>query len=141
MTPKPLTARMERAVELLFYDDLTDDQIADAVSVGRRTLVRWKGRDEFQSALVEFSARQRQRAHEVLDATVEKAARTLRDLLDSDSEQIRIRAAVEVLKATNTIVEPRESGQTQVEVQVANFFQQLLPEQVRHETGLKQLVK
>ena len=46
-------------------------------------------------------------------------------MLDSDNEQVRLRAAAEVLKVTNTVSEPRASGPTQVEVQVANFFQQL----------------
>jgi transcriptional regulator with XRE-family HTH domain len=116
---------MQRAIELVFFDELTDEQIANAVGISRRALARWKKRDDFQSALSEFSVRRRERAHEVLDATVEKAAYTLRELLDSDNEQVRLRAAAEVLKVTNTVSEPRMSGPTQVEVQVANFFQQL----------------
>ena len=116
---------MARAVELVFYDELPDEQIAATLGVSRRCLSRWKRRDDFRAALTAFADHRRQRAHEVLDATVEKAARTLRDLLDSENEQIRLRAAVEVLKVRNSGHEAPAAAPTQVEVQIANFVHQL----------------
>ena len=46
-------------------------------------------------------------------------------MLDSENENIRLKAAPEVLKITGTVVEPSAPILTQVEVQVGNFFQQL----------------
>ena len=125
MPSKALTGKMQRAVELLYYDQLTDEQIAQELGISRRGLTRWKKQPEFLNALGEFAALQRQKANEVLEATVTKAATTLRDLLDSENENIRLKASLEVLKLTGTVVEPSTSSLTQVEVQVSNFFQQL----------------
>ena len=54
MTDKVLSAPMGKAVELLFYDELTDGEIAEAVGVSRRSLTRWKERKDFQEALREL---------------------------------------------------------------------------------------
>jgi AraC-like DNA-binding protein len=125
MPTKTLTGKMQRAVELLYYDQLTDEQIAQDLGISRRGLTRWKKQPEFQNALGEFAALQRQKAKELLEATVTKAATTLRDLLDSKNENIRLKASLEVLKLTGTVAEPSATSLTQVEVQISNFFQQL----------------
>ena len=125
MSPKVLTGKMQRAVELLYYDQLTDEQIAQELGISRRGLTRWKKQPEFQNALGEFATLQRQKANEVLESTVTKTATTLRDLLDSENENIRLKAALEVLKITGTVAEPSAPSLTQVEVQVSSFFQHL----------------
>ena len=99
MSSKALTGKMQRAVELLYYDQLTDEQIAQELRISRRGLTRWKKQPEFENALGEFATLQRQLANEVLQSTVTKAATTLRDLLDSENENIRLKAALEVLMA------------------------------------------
>ncbi len=44
----PKTAALQRAVELCRADELTDEQIACELGVSRRTLARWKHREDFR---------------------------------------------------------------------------------------------
>ena len=91
---------MEKAVELLFFDRLSDKEIARHCDVARSTLACWKNLPEFQDALQDFGRQQRLQAYTLLESGSEQAVRTLLDLLDSDNENIRLKSAVELLRLT-----------------------------------------
>jgi hypothetical protein len=54
--PFKWTAPKRQAVDLLASDELPDALVADAVSVGRATLTRWKAHPEFAAAVQEAVA-------------------------------------------------------------------------------------
>ena len=77
----------------------SDAQVADVVGVARETVNRWRNHDEdFQKELY-----QSRRAHinariSALSSVNTKAIEVMEELLDSDDEQIRMRAAMHLLK-------------------------------------------
>ena len=77
----------------------SDAQVADVVGVARETVNRWRNHDEdFQNELY-----QSRRAHinariSALSSVNTKAIEVMEELLDSDDEQIRMRAAMHLLK-------------------------------------------
>ena len=77
----------------------SDAQVAEAVGVARETVNRWRNHDEdFQNELS-----QSRRAHinariSALSSVNTKAIEVLENLLDSDDEQTRLRAAMHLLK-------------------------------------------
>ena len=92
-TPLLPTAKMQKAVELLFFDHLSDREIANACGIARATLANWKNLSEFQAALRDFSLQHRNQAYALLESGSDKAVRTLLELLDSKNETIRFRLA------------------------------------------------
>ena len=77
----------------------SDAQVAEAIGVARETVNRWRNHDEdFQNELS-----QSRRAHinariSALSSVNTKAIEVLEELLDSDDEQTRLRAAMHLLK-------------------------------------------
>ena len=77
----------------------SDAQVAEAIGVARETVNRWRNHDfDFQREL-----RQSREAHldshmMALTRVNKKAVDVLENLLDSDDEQIRLRAAMHLLK-------------------------------------------
>ena len=80
----------------------TDAQVAEAVGVARETVNRWRNHDhDFQREL-----RQSREAHldshmMALTRVNKKAVDVLENLLDSDDEQIRLRAAMHLLRTVS----------------------------------------
>lgn len=115
-----LSAKMHTAIELLFLDQLPDKEIAQACGISRATLANWKNRPEFQTALREFGRQYRQMAYARLESGSKKAVLSLLELLDSQNENVRLKAAVELLrllKADQPPPPPVVGGNTKVEIQ------------------------
>ena len=125
------TAKMEKAVKLLFFDHLSDKEIAETCGVARSTLATWKKLPEFQQALRDFGAQQRAEAYALLESGADKAVRTLLELLDADQETTRLRAATELLKllkADQPPHLPQNDGEIKVEI---NQFLSLISQQLQ----------
>lgn len=92
-----LDKRRRKAVRLLFEDELTDEQIAEAVQRRRSTLDNWKN-DEL------FKAAQQQYNHLVVKRSFEsKALKKLVDLLDAKSEMVQLQSANSILKLSGML--------------------------------------
>lgn len=92
-----LDKRKRKAVRLLFEDELTDEEIANAVQRRRSTLDNWK-HDEL------FKAAQQQYNHLVVKKNFEsKALKKLVDLLDAKSEMVQLQSANSILKLSGML--------------------------------------
>ncbi|MQB72815.1 helix-turn-helix domain-containing protein [Lactobacillus reuteri] len=92
-----LDRRRQKAIKLLFEDELTDEQIAKAVQRRRSTLDNWKN-DEL------FKAAQQQYNHLVVKKEFEsKALRKLVKLLDAKSEMVQLQSANSILKLSGML--------------------------------------
>ena len=87
-----LDKRRQKAIILLFEDELTDEEIAKNVQRRRSTLDNWKNDDKFKAA-------QEQYKHLVVKKDFEsKALRELVNLLNAKSEMVRLQTAITILK-------------------------------------------
>jgi len=106
---------MQKAVELLFLDHLSDKEIAKKCGIARATLANWKKLPEFQAALRAFGTQHRNQAYARLESGSDKAVRTLLELLDSENENTRLKAAIELLRLIKadqppTALDTRQGG-------------------------------
>ena len=86
-----LDRRRQKAIVLLFEDELSDEQIAKAVNRSRTTLSTWKKEEEFQKAMQEYR-------HIVVDDFVPDAIKGLKKLvLDSKSDMVKFQSIMAVL--------------------------------------------
>ena len=77
----------------------SDAQVAEAVGVARETVNRWRNHDEdFQDELSQSRVAQVNARVIALSSVNAKAIEVMEELLDSDDEQIRMRAAMHLLK-------------------------------------------
>ena len=77
----------------------SDAQVAEAVGVARETVNRWRNHDEdFQDELSQSRVAQVNARVIALSSVNTKAIEVMEELLDSDDEQIRMRAAMHLLK-------------------------------------------
>ena len=77
----------------------SDAQVAEAVGVSRETVNRWRNHDEdFQDELSQSRRAQINARVIALSSVNTKAIEVMEELLDSDDEQIRMRAAMHLLK-------------------------------------------
>lgn len=87
-----LDKRRQKAIILLFEDELTDEEIAKNVQRRRSTLDNWKNDDKFKAA-------QEQYKHLVVKKDFEsKALRELVNLLNAKSEMVRLQTAITILR-------------------------------------------
>ena len=77
----------------------SDAQVAEAVGVARETVNRWRNHDNnFQDELSQSRVAQVNARVIALSSVNTKAIEVMEELLDSDDEQIRMRAAMHLLK-------------------------------------------
>ena len=109
-----LDKRRRKAVRLLFEDELTDEQIAEAVQRRRSTLDNWKN-DEL------FKAAQQQYNHLVIKKSFEsKALKKLVDLLEAKSEMVQLQAANSILKLSGMLSDNSTPELDKAKVRKAN---------------------
>ena len=87
-----------RAIPLILQGK-NNQQIADALGISRQTVSFWRNQDkEFQTALNEEIKASQDAQRAKFDTILDAAYESLISLLQSDDPQIRLKAAVEVLK-------------------------------------------
>ncbi len=87
-----------RAIQLIL-EGKNNQQIADEIGVSRQTVSFWRNRDEeFQTALNEEIKASQDAKRAKFDTILDAAYESLISLLQSNDPQIRLKAAVEVLK-------------------------------------------
>lgn len=109
-----LDKRRQKAVILLFEDELTDEEIAKAVQRRRSTLDNWKHDELFQAA-------QRQYKSIVVKEDYEsKALKKLESLLDANSEMVQLQSATTILKMAGMLSDNDTPELTRAKVRKAN---------------------
>ncbi|KRL81794.1 phBC6A51 family helix-turn-helix protein [Ligilactobacillus equi] len=92
-----LDKRRQKAVALLFDDELTDEEIAKSVNRSRQTLSKWKKEPTFIAAQEQYKTL-------VVSEKYESAAlRKLYQLLNAKSEMVQLQAATTILKLANRL--------------------------------------
>lgn len=94
-----LDKRRQKAVRLLFEDNLTDEEIASAVQRRRSTLDNWKNDSTFKAAQQQYNRLVIKKQFE------SKAIKKLVQLLDADSEMVRLQAANSILKLSGMLLD------------------------------------
>jgi hypothetical protein len=89
---------VQEVVEVVFFDQLPDSDIASQFNMSKPTFYKLKGTSRFQKALKDYGEISVREANTRIQAASDKAVRTLIDLLDSDIPAIRLKAAVETIR-------------------------------------------
>lgn len=109
-----LDKRRQKAVILLFEDVLTDEEIAKNVQRTRSTLDNWKNDSRFKAA-------QEQYKRLVVKKDFEsKALRELVNLLDANSEMVRLQTAITILKMSGMMSDNSTPELDKAKVRKAN---------------------
>lgn len=120
-----LDKRRRKAVQLLFEDELTDEEIAKAVQRRRSTLDNWK-HDEL------FRAAQQQYNHLVVKKDFEsKALRRLVKLLNARSEMVQLQAANSILKLSGMLSDKSTPELDRAKTRKANAEADIAEQKVR----------
>lgn len=85
-----VASKMDKAIELMVYTNLSQREIAKKLDVREETVSRWKNQEKFQS-------RKNELQKEYLKDLVAPAIRGLNDLLDANSEFVKLEAAKTIL--------------------------------------------
>lgn len=94
-----MTPRKLRAVTCLL-ECPTVEEASNKVGVSRSTLYEWMKIPEFQEELERAKRKQFQASLQQLRSLVPEAIQGLKELAQSNNEQVRLRACLEILKAT-----------------------------------------
>jgi transposase-like protein len=94
--PAPWPAKRERAA-LMLAGGKSVAAVARELGCGVRTVYDWLGDSKYRSLVSRFRHRMLDRAIGLIAASTNKAVVTLRKLLDSESEGIRLKAATSLL--------------------------------------------
>lgn len=84
---------MEKSVKLMVTTSLTQQEIADIVGVRRETVSKYQNHPEFDELKMKYE-------REFLGDLVSPALRTLRKLLNSENDNVRLNAAKDILDRT-----------------------------------------
>lgn len=89
------------AVVMLFDGELTQDAIAKKIHVASSTVSTWKTKQKFNQARDEYN-------RYMLDELTSPAVLTLKDLLESESDTVRLGAAKDILDRTGYVVTQKQ---------------------------------
>ena len=79
----------------------SDQQVADEIGVSRQTILNWRNNDtRFRQELQETKESLRQAQLVTLSKIVDKAFKTVEELLDNPDPKVRLKVALDVLKGT-----------------------------------------
>lgn len=109
-----LDKRRQKAVMLLFEDELTDEEIAKSVGRSRSTLSSWKNEELFKAAQKQY------RSLVVKNDYESKALKKLKELLEAKSEMVQLQSATTILKMAGMLSDNDTPELTQAKVRKAN---------------------
>lgn len=92
-----LDKRRQKAIIMLFEDNLNDEEIAKSVNRSRQTLNKWKNDYKFKLAQEQYKSLVVKKDFE------SKALRELVNLLNAKSEMVRLQTAITILKMSGMI--------------------------------------
>lgn len=109
-----LDKRRQKAVVLLFEDELTDEEIAKSVQRSRSTLSNWKNEELFKAAQKQY------RSLVVKTDYESKALKKLKELLEAKSEMVQLQSATTILKMAGMLSDNDTPELTRAKVRKAN---------------------
>lgn len=109
-----LDKRRQKAVMLLFEDELTDEEIAKSVGRSRSTLSSWKNEELFKAAQKQY------RSLVVKNDYESKALKKLKELLEAKSEMVQLQSATTILKMAGMLSDSDTPELTRAKVRKAN---------------------
>lgn len=109
-----LDKRRQKAVMLLFEDELTDEEIAKSVQRSRSTLSSWKNEELFKAAQKQY------RSLVVKNDYESKALKKLKELLEAKSEMVQLQSATTILKMAGMLSDNDTPELTRAKVRKAN---------------------
>lgn len=109
-----LDKRRQKAVILLFEDELTDEEIAKSVQRSRSTLNNWKNEELFKAAQKQY------RSLVVKNDYESKALKKLKELLEAKSEMVQLQSATTILKMAGMLSDSDTPELTRAKVRKAN---------------------
>lgn len=109
-----LDKRRQKAVMLLFEDELTDEEIAKSVQRSRSTLNNWKNEELFKAAQKQY------RSLVVKNDYESKALKKLKELLEAKSEMVQLQSATTILKMAGMLSDSDTPELTRAKVRKAN---------------------
>ena len=109
-----LDKRRQKAVMLLFEDELTDEEIAKSVQRSRSTLSSWKNEELFKAAQKQY------RSLVVKNDYESKALKKLKELLEAKSEMDQLQSATTILKMAGMLSDSDTPELTRAKVRKAN---------------------
>lgn len=109
-----LDKRRQKAVMLLFEDELTDEEIAKSVQRSRSTLSSWKNEELFKEAQKQY------RSLVVKTDYESKALKKLKELLEAKSEMVQLQSATTILKMAGMLSDNDTPELTRAKVRKAN---------------------
>ncbi|MYY77817.1 helix-turn-helix domain-containing protein [Lactobacillus salivarius] len=109
-----LDKRRQKAVILLFEDELIDEEIAKNVQRRRSTLDNWKNDDKFKAAQEQYKKLVVKKDFE------SKALRELVNLLNAKSEMVRLKTAITILKMSGMMSDNSTPELDKAKVRKAN---------------------
>lgn len=109
-----LDKRRQKAVVLLFEDELTDEEIAKSVQRSRSTLSSWKNEELFKAAQKQY------RSLVVKTDYESKALKKLKELLEAKSEMVQLQSATTILKMAGMLSDNDTPELTRAKVRKAN---------------------
>lgn len=109
-----LDKRRQKAIMLLFEDELTDEEIAKSVQRSRSTLSSWKNEELFKAAQKQY------RSLVVKTDYESKALKKLKELLEAKSEMVQLQSATTILKMAGMLSDNDTPELTRAKVRKAN---------------------
>lgn len=109
-----LDKRRQKAVMLLFEDELTDEEIAKSVQRSRSTLNNWKNEELFKAAQKQY------RSLVVKNDYESKALKKLKELLEAKSEMVQLQSATTILKMAGMLSDNDTPELTRAKARKAN---------------------
>ena len=109
-----LDKRRQKAVMLLFEDELTDEEIAKSVQRSRSTLSSWKNEELFKAAQKQY------RSLVVKTDYESKALKKQKELLEAKSEMVQLQSATTILKMAGMLSDNDTPELTRAKVRKAN---------------------
>lgn len=88
-----MSTKRQKVINMLVLTNFTQTEIAAKVDMAEETISRWKKQPKFQE---ELAAAQRN----FLDDLARPAIRAMRELLESESDQVKLQAAKDILDRT-----------------------------------------
>lgn len=122
-----LDIRRQKAVILLFEDELTDEEIAKSVDRSRATLAKWKNNETFKQAQMEYR-------HKAIDDYVPDAIKRLHKLsMGAKSEMVSLQASTTILSMAGFGGADRNPELEKAKIRKANAEADIKQAQARRE--------
>ena len=97
---REITEKQSLAIPLMLSGK-TDQEVGDVIGVSRYTIISWRKDASFAEELHEARTLLRDSQLQELSATITKAFKVVEDLLDDKDPQVRLKAALGLLKGVN----------------------------------------